>query len=241
MRSGGRAGISGVCGDALAAAEARDRGTSEAFTESLGVAEGKKRGGTGGAGGITPPKPFVAPSKRSLRTIRAEEDRIRPQRFESAFAVDSVGTELVRKDGERSEVSFTRQEVSMMRGGKAVVLTHNHPGGLDYTPDDPRYHGNSFSKSDVKMACLAQLSELRVVTPTRRYFLRPSVTGWSEAMWNSEIKAFFVKSEKAVDVELMRKVKDGIITLAEKDALTDHEIMLRVSSKFGMAYGYSED
>ena len=228
-------------GDALAAAEARDRGTSEAFTESLGVAEGKKRGGTGGAGGITPPKPFVAPSKRSLRTIRAEEDRIRPQRFESAFAVDSVGTELVRKDGERSEVSFTRQEVSMMRGGKAVVLTHNHPGGLDYTPDDPRYHGNSFSKSDVKMACLAQLSELRVVTPTRRYFLRPSVTGWSEAMWNSEIKAFFVKSEKAVDVELMRKVKDGIITLAEKDALTDHEIMLRVSSKFGMAYGYSED
>ena len=60
-------------------------------------------------------------------------------------------------------------------------------------------------------------------------------------MWNSEIKAFFVKSEKAVDVELMRKVKDGIITLAEKDALTDHEIMLRVSSKFGMAYGYSED
>ncbi|PDW02286.1 phage minor head protein [Candidatus Viridilinea mediisalina] len=209
----------------------------------LGVADGAKgRGGSGGSSGdATPPKTPIAPTNRALAAARTEEDRIRAQRFESAFAVDRMGRVLLQKDGGKREVSFTRQEMGTLRGGIGVVFTHNHPDGWRFQPNDPRFAGNSFSKADLQFACTTQLSELRVVTPTRRYYLRPPAKGWSEATWNTEMKAFYEKAYKAVQADLIRKVKDGIMTLAEKDAATDHEILLRVASKFGMSYGYTED
>lgn len=72
-----------------------------------------------------------------IEVVRAKEEEIRGNRFESAFAVDEVGRVLLDKRGEQFHVGFTQEEIDRLLAGQGVLFTHNHPRGWDYSPQQP--------------------------------------------------------------------------------------------------------
>ena len=210
-----------------------------------GVAEQKKKKKQAGANRSAeysiPAKPFIAPSQQGLRAVRIEEDRIRTQRFESAYAVDRVEKELLKKDGGKRSVDITIRERAEMRGHTGVVFTHNHPIGWGYTSDDPRHQGNSFTFDDIKLACLAQLSEIRAVTPTRRFWMRPAKEGWNGDYWYDILLPVAEKADRAVHNEHLAQIIRGETTKAEAEAKHWHEVWLRVTKKLRLGYGIEDD
>ena len=81
-----------------------------------------------------------------MKAIHDVEDQIRHQEFESSACVDKDGNVLFFKDGEESEVNFTRDECLSMKDN---ILTHNHPGS------------SMFSKEDVDMFVVWQMQGIR--------------------------------------------------------------------------------
>ena len=109
---------------------------------------------------------------------RAKEEQIRFQTFESAFAWDAQGNEILAKDGQQYEVTFTAQERAAL---KDATLTHNHPHGLGFADTDPQSAGNSFSPEDIAFAMACDLAEMRVVTPKLRFSMKRPASGWGYA------------------------------------------------------------
>lgn len=81
-----------------------------------------------------------------MKAVHGIEDQIRNQDFESAACVDKDGNVLFFKDGAKSEVRFTREEMAMMKDN---VLTHNHPSS------------SMFSKEDVDCWIFNDMQEIR--------------------------------------------------------------------------------
>ena len=88
------------------------------------------------------------PEQKRSATIKAVENKIRNQNYESAALIDSDGKQLFFKDGEASQVAFSSEECRMMRG---MTLTHNHP------------NSSMFSTHDIKTFVTTNLTELRAV------------------------------------------------------------------------------
>ncbi len=166
-------------------------------------------------------------------TIREQEDAIRKQRFESAFAWDAAGVLVLAKDGKQYKISFSDDELARMTG---AVFTHNHPRGLEFSKADPRSFGNSFSMADLHLACTARLSELRVVTPRLRFSLKPPPTGWNEDYWENSLQPLYLEHKAAVSQELPRAVQFGTMSLADAEARHFHEICRRVATDLTLAY-----
>ena len=81
-----------------------------------------------------------------MKAIHDVEDQIRHQDYESSACVDKDGKVLFFKDGEESQVAFTRDECLVMKDN---ILTHNHPGS------------SMFSKEDVDMFVVWQMQGIR--------------------------------------------------------------------------------
>ena len=88
-------------------------------------------------------------------TIREREDQIRHLPIETAVAWDTEGQEVLAVSGDERRIIFTDDEIVLLR---ETVFTHNHPGGLAFSDDDPRSFGNSFSLADIRLACDTALS-----------------------------------------------------------------------------------
>ena len=78
---------------------------------------------------------------------------------EHAYCFDSKGNKVLEKAGTEANVFFTYQEKRKLFG---VIVTHNHP-----------VEAGSFSEDDVKFAFECGLAELRAVTNTYLFVLRP--------------------------------------------------------------------
>lgn len=71
-----------------------------------------------------------------MKAIHDIEDKIRDQDFESAACVDKDGNVLFFKNGEQSQVEFTKEESELVKGN---TLTHNHPSSTMFSPQDVNY------------------------------------------------------------------------------------------------------
>ena len=71
-----------------------------------------------------------------MKTVHDIEDKIRNQDFESAACVDKDGNVLFFKNGEQSQVDFTKEEQALCKGN---TLTHNHPSSTMFSPQDVNY------------------------------------------------------------------------------------------------------
>lgn len=192
---------------------------------------------TGPSGGppATPgqPGPPVTPAagRSARRVLRATEQRIRTQPFESAYVYDTSGNLLLHKDGQQYSVGFTRAEVARMKGG---VFTHNHPGGLQYPSSDPRSAGNSFSPDDINVAVLAELAEIRAVTPKRRFSMRPGPGApWPDA---HVIQAEYDRADREVSARNWQLVRTGARTIAQAEAWHFDEVWTIVAKRLGLRY-----
>ncbi len=170
--------------------------------------------------------------------IREQEDLIRRRDREWAFAWNGKGHLILEKEGERNNIEFDDEEVALING---ATLTHNHPSGLLFAENDPRSFGHSFSEDDIRLACLAELVEVRAVTPKLRFSMKPPVLGWSLSLWEDTVEPRYSKYYGEVWQELMTTFSSGRITSAEADAGIMHETWSRVAEELSLTYHREED
>ncbi len=180
----------------------------------------------------------VAP--RSLKhEIDTAETEIRGLRQEKAIFIGPDGRRLVQSLGDEKSFTLSKDEFDSLRGVGAT-MTHNHPSGHKFPPSDPRHRGDSFSINDVKQAAYLQLAEVRAVTPTRRYWMKPPPGGWKDQHWQRDIPASYQRHHSAVLTEMVKAVRTGRLSQAEANARVYDEIWSRVSRDLGLSYGYED-
>ena len=91
--------------------------------------------------------------------IQAKEAEIVGNSYETAIILDKEGNELFRVKGTSSSVTFGQGERRRM---KDAILTHNHPGTE-----------SGFSFPDVNFMLQNDLAEMRVVTDSYSYSIKP--------------------------------------------------------------------
>lgn len=175
--------------------------------------------------------------KELLQLVRAKEDEIRAQRFESAFFWNRQGNLLLSKDGEVDRITFSDEELALMKGAAA---THNHPHGWRFAEHDPRRGGHSFSAKDIQLACQHSLTFLRVITPRFRYMMKPPPPGWNERYWKTTLFPEYSRRYEQVKVELKAKVKTRQILQADAEPLFRHEVWVRVARILRLEYAREE-
>ena len=94
-------------------------------------------------------------AERYTQTLKAKEDRIRNQSFESAILLSTSGDVLFDKDGEKDKVVFSEDDCAKMVG---ATLTHNHPGS------------SVFSFQDLQVLDKNGLKEIRAVCKNGKLF-----------------------------------------------------------------------
>ena len=176
-----------------------------------------------------------------IELVRAKEEEIKFNRFESAFAVDEAENVLMDKAGEQFHVGFTLEEKERLRADPGVIFTHNHPRGWDYPPEDARHAGSSFSDADIAFACEIGASEMRVVTPTSRLLMRPPPAGWSRSYWDDVLGPLCARHVITVKHDLLQAVSRRQMTPEATSARHWHEIWTRVARDAGLVYGQEQE
>lgn len=176
-----------------------------------------------------------------IELVRAKEEEIKFNRFESAFAVDDTGRVLVDKAGDQFQVDFRPEEVQALRGGSGVIFTHNHPRGWNHPPEDVRHAGSSFSDADIASACGMEVAEMRVVTPTSRLFMRPPEAGWNRKYWEDVLRPLCGKHIITVRFDFSQAVSRRQMTPEAAGVRHWHEIWTRVARDSGLVYGQEQE
>ena len=86
----------------------------------------KERTASGGGSDVQTDSP-------RMKTLHDVENKIRNQNYESAAVIDDNGNQLFFKDGQQSQVGFSRLEYLQMANN---TLTHNHPRCSMFSPED---------------------------------------------------------------------------------------------------------
>jgi hypothetical protein len=171
-------------------------------------------------------------------TIREQEDLIRRREREWAFAWNSEGHLILEKEGERNKIEFDDEEVALIN---RATLTHNHPSGLLFAENDPRSFGHSFSEDDIRLACLAELVEVRAVTPKLRFSMKPPHCGWNLVFWETRARPSFIKCHQRIWQQLDEAFISGAITPAEASIRVLHETWGQVANEVSLIYTQEED
>lgn len=177
---------------------------------------GGNRGGNSGA------------TERVLKGIEFEISR---QKYETAAIVDAKGNLLLRKDGNKKSVSFTRDEIAKMEN---AIITHNHPSGTTN-----RYGiGHAFSVEDLQMAATSNAAEIRAVSGKVTYSMKRPKGGWEATA--GRIKANFNSANRTVREKMQSYIDnyrgDVNIAINRANTLHYHLVSKRVAKVLGWNY-----
>ena len=146
-------------------------------------------------------------SKVAEKEVRAFEKRVGGNNFETAYAVDKHGKQLLLKKGEKHRIVFTDAEMASVKNGDDVTFTHNHPSG------------SKFSWADMDLAIRNGVREVRAVNTKQNILhrLRIFEAARTEENYNY-LKKLYKNNDKRVYQELETKIDNGEITIdyAEK-------------------------
>lgn len=156
------------------------------------------------------------------RRVREAEDGIRANDFETAIGFNADGSEFFRKRGERDYVPFTLDEARSFSGR---VLTHNHPSG------------SSFSPQDIALAAEYGLAEIRAVGRTYDHSMRPPLKGgWSTKFWAEVVEPAFRRAHQEVEREFWRAIEAGKMSRERARDQHWHTVWRRVALRTGLRY-----
>lgn len=151
------------------------------------------------------------------------EDRIRsiPDHEEGAI-LSPDGEVLASKRGEANRIDWTPQEITLAKG---AVLTHNHPTGQSFSPDDMRF------------LIEHSLDEIRAVTPEYTYTARvkPDAPGGASYMQQA-IKSRVPKAMKKQKAEDVKNIRAGKLDPKQASADYWHNIWSRVAPMADIDY-----
>ena len=158
---------------------------------------------------------------RLRRAVTAVEKEIAHNDFETAAVFASDGALLLSKAGEQAAVRFTQREA--LRMIDAAVFTHNHP------------RNTSFSLADVDLAWRLRIGEIRVVTQSFLYRMRPPVGGWRTIEWRV-IEETVNTVYDHVRQEFQAALRRGRLTESEADLRGWHTVWLRTARHLSLSY-----
>jgi NAD+--asparagine ADP-ribosyltransferase len=162
---------------------------------------------------IVPVKTKPVTFKKALGDF---ENSTRNDKIETAGLFDYKGNLLFDKRGSKNQVSFTSDEVKMMKGN---LLTHNHPSG------------SSFSPEDINMLVKAELKEIRAVGSDRSYTLSFKEGTPRKYLDLDIIRKAYEKNKNDLMPKYRAKVIDG---MPEQDAwhAHSHELITNLLQEF---------
>jgi len=184
--------------------------------------------------------PAFAPSvglreRTRIRALEVAENTIVGHDIETAVIIDERGEVLLSKTGTHNSVTFTDDEVKLMRG---ATLTHNHPGGT------------SFSPGDVAMLRRNNLVEIRAVGTapdgvTRLYRLHPDAKFYTLAARPQDVDEDIREQDRKVKDDWGPRIVQGSLTMEDANRDHWHEVMTRFAKDYietwGIDVGYSRE
>lgn len=150
--------------------------------------------------------------------LREKENEIAQRQLEKAYIIDRAGNILLSKEGTADRVAFTPDEMRLFKG---AVLTHNHPVET------------SLSLQDVRLAVRTDLSEIRAVTETYVYSIKPGTQGWPA---DKDLVDVYTLTEMQVYQEFWEAIRQQRMTKSEASALHHHTIWERAAPLLDMIY-----
>ena len=124
----------------------------------------------------------VSLSLDSQSVLRWFESGVRSEGAENFLAISSDGSILGHGVGTRTAVTLPREMLESLQGG---IITHNHPNGAPFSPQD------------IQAAIKHSLGEMRAITETRTYVMRPGELGWPGlSQLRNELTPFLLEYER---------------------------------------------
>ena len=185
-----------------------------------------KWGDGGGASGAGSKSGEPTPAARERLTSR--EFLIVNKPVEWGCVVDREGRAILDKVGEKTEVSFSGDEIEQM---KDRHFTHNHPSG------------SSLSKEDLNLALDADLASMSAVGKSKidgktyRYsFTRPKA-GWPSSQM---VKSVTREIESDLKNDFYGQIAKGRMSVQEANHSHTHELWTRVATTVDINYRREE-
>lgn len=163
---------------------------------------------------------YAMDEKRVKMKVAKGENDITKNDFESAIVFDSHGNVLLKKTGEKHAVGFDEDELKLM---KNAVVTHNHPSGVTFSPDD------------IYMAIEYDMQELRATTKDQgTYILRRNENLHLMPSYDTFVKEY-KDLKKRYKIEYKRKFPDNEDRIHRERVIQANAIN-RLANKYGLLY-----
>jgi hypothetical protein len=202
----------------------------------------RRAGGTSSTSGAAPAQSIDEQLAETL--IRVERSFWRDT-GESGYVIDpTTGAEVGRlSSGQKYAIALSDDDVRSMKG---MIFTHNHPRGWEEPEDSIKRAGNSFSEADLYTSILAEVAEMRAVTPTRIFSLKPGPDGWNpfrlqidpidQTTATDEVRDVLGRMDAAVRQEQMQLILHGKLTPQEAEHNHAHLVTTRLAERWGLDY-----
>ncbi len=162
-------------------------------------------------------------SEETVKQRIEDEKNLKGLKQERAILYDCSGKNVFHKTGGKHSVSFTLEETKMMQGG---VLTHNHPGGATFSPDD------------INMLRTAKLNEIRAVGRDGIYCLK------QPSFWDRRIDSMkdIAEQYNKIVEELREEIEQwcyknqDTITVEDYQIYYQHKVVEEFSRRFSIKY-----
>lgn len=167
------------------------------------------------------------------KAIKAESNRIRRDKKESAVIVDNRSGEVVYRGRSGTATSCSIKNPSQLKGN---VLLHNHPTHVNGG------RSQSFSREDIDLAASYETKAIHAVNEQYEYVMKPPIGGWSESFYERKVAPSYNKHKKAEQKAAVSKVLKGEIKtnwlgiITDKDYDPYHEIWTKVAEDTRMRY-----
>jgi hypothetical protein len=189
---------------------------------------GKSSGGLrGGGGNAATEQGYTAKMKRNILGVERVH---RTDKDESMHIFSPDGTHIKTIQGKGNRVQFFRSDVPA-----DSIITHNHPLSLGKT--GTAAIGHSFSGADIFSAIGTNAREMRAVTPTYTFSIKRPAKGWGKT--EEQVRRAYKKIDNEVRKEMLSYINSGHwsdYNVTRADITHAHEVMKRISKKFGWQY-----
>jgi hypothetical protein len=191
----------------------------------------------------------AAPARSTEETVGETLNRVEQSIWrdtgESGFIVDPDTGEQVMKlsSGEKYRIELSDDDIRAMSG---KIFTHNHPRGWEEPEGTLKRNGNSFSIPDLYTSILAEVAEMRAVTPTRIFSLRPGPDGWNpfrlqmpplgQVGGPDEVADTLRRMDALVRQEQMQLILYGKLTTEQAENNHAHLVTKRLAERWGLDY-----
>lgn len=165
-------------------------------------------------------KEYYAMDDKNVRIkVENREYGIHKKSYETAYIYDKNGNILLNKRGTKGEVSFTDDELKLM---KDAIVTHNHP------------MGTTFSPNDIYMAIEHNLQEVRATGTNGTYVIRRNENLHLMPLFDD----FVTDYVSIIDIykEIYMKKFPGKIDRLKRQQVVQANAMNKIAEKYGLLY-----